>query len=60
MVLEDLKTELIRMTDHFTWELFCSGVPVDQIVRTHVSRLVVYVERFEDDAYEVMAARGMR
>lgn len=56
---EELKSELIDMTDHFTYELYCAGVRSDQVVRAPVSRLVVDVERFEDDAYEVMAERGM-
>lgn len=47
------------MTDHFTYDLYCSSVSDDQVVRAPVSRLVVDVERFEDDAYEMMAQRGM-
>ena len=56
---EELETELTRMTDHHTLELFGAGVPDEQIVQTHVSRLVADVERFEDDAHERMAERGM-
>lgn len=55
----DLQDEVIRMTDHSTLDLFCRGVPRQQIVRAPVSRLVVDVERFEDDQREPMAGRGM-
>jgi N-formylglutamate deformylase len=60
-VLDDveLEAELCRMTDHHTLELFTSRIPADQIVCASVSRLVVDVERFEDDAEEPMAGRGM-
>ncbi|MEE4382799.1 MAG: N-formylglutamate amidohydrolase [Pseudomonadales bacterium] len=54
-----LALELARMTDHHTHALFAQGVPAAQVVRAPVSRLVVDVERFEDDAAEPMAARGM-
>ena len=54
-----LALELARMTDHHTHALFAEGVPAAQVVRAPVSRLVVDVERFEDDAAEPMAARGM-
>lgn len=55
----DLADELVKMTDHLTLDLFTSGVPESQIVRAPVSRLVVDVERFEDDELEPMAVRGM-
>jgi N-formylglutamate amidohydrolase len=55
----ELENELCRMTDHYTLELFTSLVPANQIVCAPVSRLVVDVERFEDDAVEPMAERGM-
>jgi N-formylglutamate deformylase len=60
-VLDDaaLKNELLRMTDHFTGELFRGIFPPKQVVRAGVSRLVVDVERFDDDSMEPMAARGM-
>lgn len=56
---EALQAELIRMTDHFTRGLFVPPGSGAQVVRAPVSRLVVDVERFPDDAEEPMAARGM-
>lgn len=55
----ELQSELINMTDHYTYDLYSSGVSDEQVVRAPLSRLVVDVERFEDDAYETMAGRGM-
>jgi N-formylglutamate amidohydrolase len=55
-----LSREVLRMTDHFTDAIFVgSQVAAEQVVRASVSRLVVDVERFEDDALETMASRGM-
>ena len=54
---EDLATELLKMTDAFTDELF-SRIGGTEIVFP-VSRLLVDVERFEDDAQEPMAEKGM-
>ncbi len=54
-----LATELVRMTDHCTARLFAQDVPASQCVRAPVSRLVVDVERYEDDALEPMSLRGM-
>ena len=56
---EDLAEELVKMTDHLTLSLFASGMPDAQVVRAPVSRLVVDVERFEEDQQESMAGRGM-
>ena len=56
---DELAQELIKMTDHRTLSLFASGVPEAQVIRAPVSRLVVDVERFEDDHQESMAGRGM-
>jgi N-formylglutamate deformylase len=56
---EDLRKELVKMTDHKTHELFAWEVYPEQVVRSPVSRLVVDVERFERDEEEPMAARGM-
>lgn len=60
-VLDDqaLATELVRMTDHRTLEIFADRRSSAAIVRAEVSRLVVDVERFPDDEVEPMAARGM-
>ncbi|MGE3843064.1 MAG: N-formylglutamate amidohydrolase [Vicinamibacterales bacterium] len=60
-VLDDqaLATELVRMTDHRTLEIFAHRRSSATIVRAEVSRLVVDVERFPDDEVEPMAARGM-
>lgn len=57
---EALEAELLAMTDHFTDVLFrpCA-LGGESVVQADVSRLVVDTERFEDDAKEVMAARGM-
>ena len=54
-----LALELELMTDHFTHALFAQPSGEATVVRAPVSRLVVDVERFEDDAQEPMAARGM-
>jgi len=54
-----LRAELVLMTDHRTLELFAGGVPAAQVVAARVSRLVVDVERFEDDAQEPMARHGL-
>lgn len=56
---QELDREICRMTDHHTLDLFAWDVPGDQVVRAPVSRLVVDVERFEDDSLEPMAERGM-
>jgi N-formylglutamate deformylase len=53
----DLTTEMIRLTDSYTDELF-SASRFSMIVFP-VSRLVVDPERFLDDAYESMQAMGM-
>jgi N-formylglutamate deformylase len=60
-VLDDaeLVLELVRMTDHRTLEIFADPSAGNVVVRAPVSRLVVDVERFPDDADEPMAAHGM-
>ena len=55
----ELQAELLRMTDHGTFDLFAQNIPVRRVVRSTVSRLAVDVERFENDALETMASRGM-
>ena len=52
----DLHTELLRMTDHFTDDLFKSDVPS---IEFPVSRLLVDPERFEHDDEEPMSKVGM-
>lgn len=47
------------MTDHHTLQLFTNSVPAHQVVCSPVSRLVVDVERFADDAKESMSEKGM-
>lgn len=56
---EELALEVGRMTDHFTHEIFAESFDHAVVVRSPISRLVVDVERFPDDADEPMAARGM-
>jgi N-formylglutamate deformylase len=56
---EELHRELCMLTDHHTHELFVGDHPEHLVIRSPVSRLVVDVERFEDDALEVMAERGL-
>jgi N-formylglutamate amidohydrolase len=55
----ELEAELRRMTDHFTQALFAGRRDSAAVIRAPVSRLVVDVERFADDAEEPMAERGM-
>ena len=55
----DLDVELLKMTDHFTDQLFeCSQSNCSEIIFP-VSRLLVDPERFIMDADEPMSARGM-
>jgi len=56
---DELQLELQRMTDHHTLALFAGTNAGAQVVVAPVSRLVVDVERFANDADEPMAARGM-
>jgi N-formylglutamate amidohydrolase len=53
----EIEHELLLMTDRYTDELF-ADVPGPAVI-SPVSRLVVDVERFEDDELEPMAACGM-
>ncbi len=55
---ESLALEQLRMTDHFTDELFTPATPSTRVVFP-VSRLIVDPERFREDANEAMAERGM-
>lgn len=54
-----LTRELILMTDEGSKDLFNYGGDHTRLVQAAVSRLVVDVERFEDDAKEEMARVGM-
>ncbi len=54
---EELRSELIRMTDAYTDELF--DLPGVRHVVFPVSRLVIDVERFLDNEYEPMSNVGM-
>ena len=56
---KDLEIELLKMTDHFTDELF--DVSYDNIhqLKFPISRLLVDVERFEKDELEPMSKVGM-
>jgi len=59
IILDDksLNAELLRMTDAYTDELFYS--PGAVTVCFPISRLLVDVERFRDDAREHMSSVGM-
>jgi len=56
---EEIHSELTKMTDHYTDELFGINSPRVAIVRFPVSRLIVDPERFSDDSHEIMAQYGM-
>jgi N-formylglutamate amidohydrolase len=56
---EELAKELLAMTDAHTAALFAGICPPENEIRSAVSRLLVDVERFADDALEVMASHGM-
>ena len=56
---DTLDAELLRLTDRFTDTLYGDGFPPAQTVMATVSRLVVDVERFANDADEPCAAHGM-
>ncbi len=55
----DLESELIKITDSYTDELFVCDFTNTQSVVFPVSRLVLDPERFLEDDQEVMAQRGM-
>lgn len=56
---KELEQELIAMTDAHTAPMFAALTKPFQRVRFPASRLLVDVERFEDDAQEIMSTRGM-
>ena len=55
--VNNLQRELLRMTDHFTDELFTHSNATRVVFG--VSRLICDVERFEDDSQESMSRFGM-
>jgi N-formylglutamate amidohydrolase len=55
----ELRREVVRMTDHRTLDLFAGADLTMPVVAARVSRLVVDVERFLEDAQEPMATLGM-
>ena len=56
----DLELEIVAMTDSYTLELFSFAMKDDDVsIPFHYSRLLVDVERFEQDAEEPMSAVGM-
>ena len=57
--LSELNRELLRMTDHYTNELFAVPKNLAKGIIFPVSRLVVDPERFEDNSKEPMFKKGM-
>lgn len=56
----DLQSELLKMTDRYTDEIFSCVAELGGIsVVYNYSRLVLDPERFRDDKKEIMAAKGM-
>jgi len=55
----ELRSELNRMTDSHTEELFAVSHPLASAILYPVSRLVVDPERFENDEDEPMSQKGM-
>jgi len=51
--------EIVRMTDHRTFDLFVPIGEAVSVVAAPISRLVLDVERFEKDEQEPMSACGM-
>ena len=56
---KDLEIEILKMTDHFTNELFDVSCHNIQLLKFPISRLLVDVERFERDELEIMSKVGM-
>ena len=56
---ETLKIELLKMTDHYTSELFLLENNSISTITFSVSRLLVDPERFENDLQEPMTDLGM-
>jgi len=56
---QELALEQLRLVDRHTGALYADGLGPEDLVRAEVSRLVVDVERFADDAQERCAGFGM-
>ena len=57
---DEIREEIRILTDHFTDGIYgACATRDDAVIIAPVSRLVVDVERFPDDAQEPMSARGM-
>ena len=56
---EELGSEQLKVTDHFTDELFTGLLSSSNKVVANVSRLLVDVERFANDDQESMARKGV-
>lgn len=56
---QELRDELLIMTDWFTDELYAVDPSQAVMIRYPISRLVLDPERFLDDSEEPMAAKGM-
>src|SRR6187399_660221 len=56
---DQIAREIRLLTDHLTDELFAVPHDLAASVKFAINRLVVDPERFEADAHESMAARGM-
>ena len=56
---DELRAEVLRLTDWHTADLYAGELDPTDIVRADVSRLVVDVERFADDRDEPCAKVGM-
>ena len=56
---EELNEEILKMTDHYTDQLFEFGDTAQKTLKFPVSRLLVDPERFVSDSEEVMSEVGM-
>ncbi len=56
---DELRHELLRLTDWHTAAMYAEGAAADDVLRAEVSRLVVDVERFPEDRDEPCAAVGL-
>lgn len=56
---EELKAEIYKLNDHYTDKLFAAKIRAVKPLIFPVNRFLVDPERFESDAHEPMAQRGM-